>query len=50
MYGSFSSDVTAKITEIIAAGGDVDAQWDAFLAEMEPKWKPVAEELNAQLG
>ena len=48
MYGSFSSDVTAKITEIII-GGDVDAQWDAFLAEMEPKWQPVAEELNAAL-
>ncbi len=48
LYGAFNSDVTAKITEIIA-GGDVDAQWDAFLAEMEPKWQPIAEELNAAL-
>ncbi len=49
-YGAFDSDVKAKITEIIAGGGDVDAQWDAFLAEMEPKWQPVAAELKAQLG
>lgn len=49
LYGAFNSDVTAKITEIIAGGGDVDAQWDAFLAEMEPKWQPIAEELNAAL-
>lgn len=49
LYGTFDSDVRAKITEIIVGGGDVDAQWDAFLAEMEPKWQPVAEELNAAL-
>lgn len=49
LYGAFNSDVTAKITEIIAGGGDVDAQWDAFLAEMEPKWQPIADELNAAL-
>lgn len=49
LYGAFDSDVRAKITEIIVGGGDVDAQWDAFLAEMEPKWQPVAEELNAAL-
>ncbi len=49
LYGAFDSDVKAKITEIIAGGGDVDAQWDAFLVEMEPKWRPVADELTEQL-
>ena len=49
LYGAFDSDVKAKVIEIIAGGGDVDAQWDAFLAEMEPKWQPVAAELNASL-
>lgn len=50
LYGGFGSDVSAKQVEIIAAGGDVDAAWDAFLDEMEPKWRPVADELNAGLG
>lgn len=49
LYGAFDSDVKSKITELVVGGGDVDAQWDAFLAEMEPKWQPVAEELNAAL-
>lgn len=49
IYGAFDSDVKAKAIEIIAAGGDVDAQWDAFLKEMEPKWQPVAAELDANL-
>lgn len=49
LYGAFDSDVKAKTIEIIAGGGDVDAQWDAFLAEMQPKWQPVADELNAAL-
>lgn len=48
-YGAFSTDVNAKITELIVNGGDVDAQWDAFLAEMQPKWQPVADEINAAL-
>lgn len=49
LYGAFDSDVKSKVTELVVGGGDVDAQWDAFLAEMEPKWQPVAEELNAAL-
>ncbi|MDD2580034.1 MAG: extracellular solute-binding protein [Eubacteriales bacterium] len=48
-YGAFSSEVTNKIKEIMAASEDVDTLLDAYLAEMEPKWRPVADELNAQL-
>ena len=47
LYGAFDSDVNAKLVEIIAGTGDVDAEWDAFLAEMQPKWQPIADELNS---
>ncbi len=49
-FGAFSSDVTAKIKEIMASSEDVDKLVDAWLKEMEPKWKPVAAELDEAFG
>ncbi|MGN1250124.1 MAG: hypothetical protein ACI4XW_08570 [Candidatus Spyradocola sp.] len=50
LYGGFDSEVKSKSIEIMVNGGDVDAQLDAWLAEMEPKWQPVAAELDANLN
>ncbi len=48
-YGSFSSDTTTKIKEILAASDDPATMWQAFLDETVPKMKPVIDELNAGL-
>lgn len=48
-WGSFSSDVTAKIKEVIASQDDVVTAWDAFLKEMLPKMQAVIDELNSKL-
>jgi putative aldouronate transport system substrate-binding protein len=48
-WGSYNSDMTAKIKEIIASDDDVEEAWNAFLEEMLPKMQPVIDELNSQL-
>lgn len=48
-YGSFSSDTTTKIKEILAATDDPATMWKAFLDEVLPKMQPVIDELNAGL-
>jgi ABC-type glycerol-3-phosphate transport system substrate-binding protein len=49
-YGSFGSEVNDFIKTVLAATDDVDKMLDAFLADMAPRWKPVADELDAELG
>jgi putative aldouronate transport system substrate-binding protein len=48
-YGSFSSDTTAKIKEVMAAKDDVATMWAAFLKEIMPKFQPVMDELDKGL-
>jgi putative aldouronate transport system substrate-binding protein len=48
-WGSFSSDVTAKMKEIIASNDDVTTAWNNYVKEMLPKMQPVIDELNAKL-
>jgi hypothetical protein len=46
-FGSFSSEADEFVENVYASSDDIDAMIDAWLAEMEPKWRPVADELNA---
>jgi hypothetical protein len=48
-WGSFSSDVTAKMKEVIASNDDVTTAWNNYVKEMLPKMQPVIDELNAKL-
>lgn len=48
-WGSFSSEVNAKIKEVIASNEDVETAWNKFLQEMLPKMQPVIDELNSKL-
>ena len=48
-YGAFSSEVGDFVKRVLAATDDVDKMVDEWLPEMEPRWRPVADELNANL-
>jgi hypothetical protein len=48
-YSAFGSDVGDFAKRVLASSDDVDKMLDDFLAEMEPRWRPVADELNAGL-
>jgi putative aldouronate transport system substrate-binding protein len=46
-YGGFGSDGNDFVKRVLASSDNVDTMVDAWLVEMEPRWRPVADELNA---
>ncbi len=48
-FGTFGSDVKAKLTEFIVSSKDIGADWDAFIASMMPKVQPILDEINTAL-
>ena len=46
-YGGFGSESGDFVKTVLAASEDVDTMIDAWLVEMEPRWRPVADELDA---
>lgn len=46
-FGAFSSEVREFIIAVLASSEDVDTLVDEWLIQMEPKWTPVAAELDA---
>jgi putative aldouronate transport system substrate-binding protein len=48
-YGGFGTDAGDFAKRVLASTDDVDKMIDAWLVEMEPRWRPVADELNANL-
>jgi hypothetical protein len=48
-FGDFRSQEIEFVRQVIAGSEDVDAAIDRWLREMEPRWRPVAEELNKNL-
>ena len=49
-FGSFGSETTEFIKTVYASSDDIDSMIDSWLAEMAPKWQPVADELTAAFG
>jgi hypothetical protein len=48
-FGGFNTEATDFVKKVLASTDDIDAMVDAWLKEMEPRWRPVADELNAGL-
>lgn len=45
-FGSFTKEVFDEITNIVVKGKDVDQEWQNWLSKMEPKVKPILDEIN----
>ena len=46
----YSIDITSKIAGLVADSTlDIETEWAKFITENEPMWKPLEDELNAQL-
>jgi len=49
-YDKFNINVTDAITEIILSGKDIEQAWEEWKRTVEPKVKPVLEEINNALA
>lgn len=44
---NYSVPISSKLHGLVCGGGDVDTEWDKFMAEYQAIWKPYIDDLNA---
>ena len=48
--GTMEDAIVDKLCDLLLTSSDIEADWKAWLIKMEPKYKPVEDELNSLLG